>query len=302
MSTPTTNRESFESNPALFIERLIKDFTAQSPSNELKVTGGGRIFDEPLVGFADGDDSIFEDYKRIIGPHHFTPREALDLHLRSKNGGRYEPPSRLSVISIIMPASKQTRLDQRRETVVGSLRWNRTRWHGQDFMNELSRHIVSALEGLGRQAVAPELASFHKTDLKGFTSSWSQRHIAYAAGLGAFGLSDGLITPRGMAMRCASVVTDVAIPPTPRRFKDHHGACLFYVGEKCGRCIARCPAGAISEAGHDKKKCSDYLTYGREIVKQRGQEAEYIGHYPGCGLCQTKVPCEAGIPKAASAG
>ncbi len=23
----------------------------------------------------------------------------------------------------------------------------------------------------------------------------------------------------------------------------------------------------------------------------------YMGHYSGCGLCQTGVPCEAGIPK-----
>jgi epoxyqueuosine reductase QueG len=151
---------------------------------------------------------------------------------------------------------------------------------------------------MGTHAVAPELASFHKVDLKGFTSSWSQRHVAYAAGLGTFGLSDGFITHRGIAMRCASVVTDVAIKAARRPFKDHYGACLFYQGGECGKCIQRCPAGAISEKGHDKKKCSDYLTYGREIVRQRGQEAEYIGLYPGCGLCQTKVPCEAGIPKA----
>jgi epoxyqueuosine reductase QueG len=92
------------------------------------------------------------------------------------------------------------------------------------------------------------------------------------------------------------VVTDVALPPTPRSFGDHHGACLFYHGEMCGRCIGRCPAGAISAQGHDKKKCSDYLNFGRQIVKERGQERDYIGHYPGCGLCQTKVPCEDRIP------
>jgi len=76
---------------------------------------------------------------------------------------------------------------------------------------------VSLLEGLGYQAVAPELADFFK--LKnlpgGYVTNWSQRHIAYAAGLGTFSLNDGFITTKGMAMRCGSVVTDALIPPSP---------------------------------------------------------------------------------------
>jgi epoxyqueuosine reductase QueG len=34
-----------------------------------------------------------------------------------------------------------------------------------------------------------------------FSSNWSERHAAYTAGLGTFGLCDGLITPLGKAMR-----------------------------------------------------------------------------------------------------
>jgi len=48
----------------------------------------------------------------------------------------------------------------------------------------------------------------------GLASNWSQRHIAYAAGLGTFSLSDGFITPKGIAMRCGSVVCDAALSPT----------------------------------------------------------------------------------------
>jgi epoxyqueuosine reductase len=295
MTAMSLEAGSFASDPASSVESSIRRWVRESPSNVLRDLGGGPIFDEPLVGFADGDDPLFGEYKTIVGAHHLTPREALDLH-RSVNR-----PSPVTVISFIMPVSRQTRLKQREETGIPSLQWNRTRWHGQDFIYELSRQLVSLLEGLGYRAVAPETATFHKVDVRAFTSNWSQRHIAYAAGLGTFGLTDGFLTPRGLAMRCGSVVTDAAIAPTRRSFKDHYAACLFYQGKECGRCIQRCPAGAISGQGHDKQKCLDYLNIRqKEMVRELGREAEFIGRYPGCGLCQTRVPCEAGIPATAT--
>lgn len=292
------NRTLFEEAPAAFLETAIKEYVATSPANCLESLGGGCIFDEPLVGFADGDDAIFQDYKEIIGNFHLTPREALEKHVESK-GSSQEHPSALSVISFILPVTYETRLSLRKETTVPSLRWNHTRWHGQDLINELSRYVVSLLESQGYRAVAPELADFFKLKNlpNGYVSNWSQRHIAYAAGLGTFSLNDGFITPRGMAMRCGSVVTDARIPPTPRIYKDHLANCLFYSEGSCRRCAERCPAGAITELGHDKNKCVEFLfTRQKEIVKELGREDGYIGRYLGCGLCQTKVPCEARIP------
>jgi len=292
------NRKLFEADPAAFLEKAIKEYVATSPGNRLDSFDGGCIFDEPLVGFADGDDTIFQNYKSIIGDFHLTPREALGKRLESKENSR-ERPARVNAISFILPVTYQTRLSLRKETSVPSLRWNHTRWHGQDFIDELSRYVVSLLEGLGYQAVAPELADFFK--LKnlpgGYVSNWSQRHVAYAAGLGTFSLNDGFITTKGMAMRCGSVVTDALIPPSPRIYKDHLANCLFYSDGSCRRCVERCPAGAISEQGHDKNKCLEFLfARQKEILKEMGREEGYIGRYLGCGLCQTEVPCEAGIP------
>jgi epoxyqueuosine reductase QueG len=100
-----------------------------------------------------------------------------------------------------------------------------------------------------------------------------------------------------MAMRCGSVVTDARIPPSLRVYKDYLANCLFYSDRSCMRCAERCPAGAISEQGHDKNKCREFLsTRQKEIVKELGRGEGYIGRYLGCGLCQTKVPCEARIP------
>jgi len=292
------NRELFEADTAAILEKAIKEYVATSPANRLESLDGGRIFDEPLVGFADGDDPIFEDYKKIIGDFHLTPWEALAKHLASK-GNSQEHMSAVSVISFILPITYDTRLSLRKETMVPSLRWNHTRWLGQNLINELSRYVVSLLEGLGYQAVAPELTDFFKLKNlpSGYISNWSQRHIAYAAGLGTFSLNDGFITPKGMAMRCGSVVTDAKIPPTPRIYKDHLANCLFYNDGSCRRCAERCPAGAISQRGHDKNKCLEFLFIRqKEIVKELGREEGYIGRYLGCGLCQTKVPCEDRIP------
>ena len=68
-------------NPNQVIEDEIRSYVATSPNNQLP-TFGEVIWDEPLVGYADGDDPIFSEYKNIIGDFHMTPREALETHVR----------------------------------------------------------------------------------------------------------------------------------------------------------------------------------------------------------------------------
>lgn len=300
------NKEQFEKNPALFLEHAIKEYVASSPGNRLAAFNNGPIFDEPLVGFADGDDPIFQDYKSIIGDFHWTPREALAAHLRDRGADGEKETRSVGVISFVLPITYETRLSLRRESRVPSLRWNHTRWQGQDLINELANYVASLLEELGYQAVVPELATFYKvfSSEPGIrVSNWSLRHVAYAAGLGTFSLSDAFITPRGLAMRCGSVVSDLALTPSPRVYENHLANCLFYRDESCRRCIERCPVGAISEQGHDKKRCREFLfEEQRTILKELGREEGYIGRYLGCGLCLTKVPCESRIPPSARLG
>jgi epoxyqueuosine reductase QueG len=113
--------------------------------------------------------------------------------------------------------------------------------------------------------------------------------------LGTFGLCDGLITPLGKAVRVGSVIARIRIPPTYRPYKGHHEYCLFYSRGLCKKCIARCPVGALSEAGHDKKKCRSHV----RPVTEDYVKAHYGFDGYGCGLCQTGVPCESRIPLAA---
>ena len=281
----TEEQERFLADPLAFLKKEAKEYLEASPANRPPSFGGDAIFDEPLLGFADGDDPIFQSYKTIVGDSHITPGEALERHLRAAGVGNERRPPRVSVISVVFPITHGTRLGLREETLVTSLRWNHTRWLGQKLVEEVMRHIASVVERMGYRAVVPGLADFYKTtdSPTGMVSNWSERHVAYAAGLGTFSLSDGLITPKGVAVRCASVVTDALLPASPRTYPNHMANCLFYKDRSCRRCIERCPAGAITEQGHDRLRCRDFLfKEQRDIMKSMGREEGYIGTYMGC--------------------
>ena len=123
-------------------------------------------------------------------------------------------------------------------------------------------HVTGTLEKAGVLSVAPSRAPFRTLSVSeryGLASSWSERHAAYVSGLGTFGLCDGLITPVGKAMKCGSVIARIVISPTPRPYIDHHAWCLYYASGTCGLCIEHCPAAALSERGHDKVRCWEYV-------------------------------------------
>jgi epoxyqueuosine reductase QueG len=200
-----------------------------------------------------------------------------------------------TVICWILPITRATRESNRREERMPSLAWALTRAHGERFNTLLRMHLVELYRFLGVQAVAPLLSGMWrpvKETPVGMASTWSERHAAYAAGLGTFSLSDGLITEKGIAHRCGSVITEEVIPPTPRSYADPWSNCLYFREGGCGLCIPRCPAGAISWQGHDKDKCQEYV-YGT-LRNSAGQL--YGIMETGCGLCQTSVPCESRVP------
>lgn len=283
-------KHCFQIGPAGFISEAVKSFTRTSPANRLP---GSKepIFDEPLVGFAAGDDPLFDEYRRIIAPTHLTPHQALAQAYGIRPDDLL---TEISAISWILPVSAETRRANRRQTAVPALVWSQTRWHGEDFNNALRGYLIRLLTGLGYRATAPAIQPFFQvsTDNQGPLSNWSERHIAYAAGLGTFSLSDGFITPRGIAHRCGSVITDLGLPPTPRTAADIHANCLYYADGSCQACVARCPVAAITpQRGHDKVKCRQYLYGDLEPLKEK-----YEVGVVGCGLCQTNVPCEAANP------
>ena len=270
----------------------IQQLVAGDPLNRHPSTGS-RMFDEAVVGFADGRDPLFTEYKSIIGDFHFTPVEVL----QSCGIAHAE---QISVVCWILPIAGEAKASNRTQSSYPSLLWSHVRHHGEAFNDHVRKEILGVVEALGGVGAAPVFMDGfrveHSDDGRIIGSTWSERHVMYAAGLGTFSLSDGFITPRGIAMRCGSVVTTLKLRPSRRLAADFRYNCLFYRGtndkQVCGRCIDRCPAGAITEEGHDKDLCRLYI---RDRVEPEVKD-RYRVEITGCGLCQTGVPCESGIP------
>ena len=264
------------------LERLVA-MLAENRHSELPEP----IFARPLVGFAAADDPLFARYREVVGPFHRTPCEWLQAAGHEAATG--------TVISWILPIAAATRASNRIQQEEPSRQWAITRTFGEACNNRLREELVAWLVERGHAAVAPVLhPQWAGCEVPGVgpASNWSERHAAYAAGLGTFSLNDGLITAAGIAHRCGSVVTDLILPAEPRPYAGVRDWCLFHARQGCGVCMRRCPVGAISAAGHDKLSCREY-TYG--VLQPRLKEAYGVA-IAGCGLCQTGVPCEAANP------
>ena len=275
---------------ATWVQGVIADLLADPTVNTLQHDTREPAWADPLVGFARGEDAIWSQYKDVVGPFHWLPEEIFALTFPDLDASAQD----LTVVSWVLPQTEQVKADNRLQTQYPAERWARSRIFGEKTNNILRRRVAETLTESGFPATAPMLSPSFESRRGGpfvFSSTWSERHAAYAAGLGTFGLCDGLITARGKAIRAGSVVARISIPETPRPYTDHHAYCLFYSHGTCGECIERCPAGAVSEQGHDKARCKEHLGRTRAYVHENFGFEGY-----GCGLCQTGVPCESGIP------
>ena len=235
---------------------------------------GIRIFGHPVFAIGAADDDIFNKYKSpdVIGDYFIPPAEWL--------------PGAKSVISFFLPYTERIKTSNAADYKWPSNEWLHGRYEGQIFMKELSYHIHSLLIGAGHKSLIPAFDDRLRAGVgesqKRYASSWSERHAAYACGLGTFGLSNGLITEKGVCGRFGSVLTDLDLPKDVRRYDGVYDYCNM-----CGECVSHCPAGAISiNGGQNPFKCSDFLDRTSEKHKPRY----------GCGKCQVNVPCESAIP------
>lgn len=226
-----------------------------------------KIYDPPLFGVADALDPLWARLKEagVIGPGHRSPGEWL--------------PGARSVVSYFLPYSPQVRRANRGKGGAAT-EWIYGQWEGAKFNAALVNFLVKTLEAAGAKAMAPMVDPRYKTvDLR---CNWSERHTAFIAGLGTFGLSHALITPLGAAGRFGSVITDAGLEPTLRAYQEANAYC-----RTCGICIGRCPCQAITAAGKNHKLCLEY---------EDATLALYSPRY-GCGKCMTGVPCEGRIPR-----
>lgn len=266
--------------------------------------GGGKIFSNPLIGVAQGNDSIFFKFKESVGSEHYTP-----LEMWLANGQKQIPASSLHTVSIIYPFTNEIRKESITpitlpKMVLPAEIYSVARNFAKGFRNYIMEQIVHFFQNKGYNAVSGKLSeAYTLVAKKDFYSTWSENHIAFAAGLGTFGLHEGLITDLGCNIRLASVITDAPLNITLRKSDEPYANCLYYAKGTCRECARNCPANAITEKGYDKTKCNKYRNkVAREMVPRikpilksysRRINWKYKAHnYPvGCELCQFGVKC-----------
>jgi epoxyqueuosine reductase QueG len=256
-----------------FLARAI----STDPRNLLPEGEHLRIWEAPIVGVASGDDPLFAELKKpgIVGPIHLSPDEWL--------------PGAKSVISYFMPYNKAIRKSYQIRSPLPSLEWASARRNGELCNNVLRRALIRLLEKHGGRGIAPSIEKHYQA--VSMIPMWSERHAAFIAGVGTFGIHGGLITQQGVAGRIGSVITDIEIAPTPRPYAGVYDYCPYPDKGTCGACIPRCPVDAIATDGRDNQRC---LHQGRDVVGDHFRE----WGYHSCGHCLTHLPCADRIPDA----
>ncbi|MBQ3865088.1 MAG: 4Fe-4S binding protein [Clostridia bacterium] len=269
--------------------RLWNEIPGNILSEEMEIRPeyiGIPMWAEPIIGFGSAEDPLFAEYKKpgVIGPWHRSPKEWL--------------PEARTVISFFFPAGKEVRETNRKEKEHSSVLWSYARIEGQAFITAFMEAVAGWFREQGYAACVPSsderfqsvvggkgISGYPEITEETYGSTWSERHAAYACGMGTFALSKGLITARGIAGRYGSVIVSAEFAPDPRPYTGIYDYCI-----RCGACIRRCPANAIDLAnGKDHTKCAPYVSWTRTVLAPRF----------GCGLCQTGVPCEMQIPNPA---
>ncbi len=260
------------------LQDSINDLLLKDPGNQLP--NGNFIFEQPLLGFASAADPIFKKFcqQHIIGSFFRQPKAWL--------------PTASTVISYFLPFSEFVRR-KHSSSKMPSVEWLHGRFLGEIFNDKLRKFLVKELRNLGGESSAPVMHHDFIADYNIYSSNWSERHVAYAAGLGSFGLNRSLITVKGVAGRFGSVITDLKFLATPRLVNNPFENCPFLANQSCGVCIKRCPAGAITAQGKNKSACYHYMFIEDHIKKLRDK---YGYKHSICGKCQVNVPCEESIP------
>lgn len=283
---------------------FVEHASLESALNRLpEQFGGGRIFNRPIVGVAAGGDPIFSRYKKVVSPEHRSPPEIwLDSGLSLED----DETQVLSVLSIAFPYVRRIRDEGAKAVTMPPDIYSLGRNYANDFISDIQNRTVAFLKDRGYRAMAPSMSeSFRilsQKEAPQFYSTWSERHIAFACGLGTFSLHEGLITEVGCNVRFGSIITDAPLEATPRKSDEPYANCLHYTSGECRKCAERCPGDAIDENGHDKVKC---YAYGQIVAKemsarlaptlrpreQKTAEGTRVSYAVGCAFCQFGVPC-----------
>ncbi|WP_041595800.1 hypothetical protein [Halanaerobium hydrogeniformans] len=244
------------------IETLIKDFVACYQRTE-DVKSNWR---EAIVRFADAD----QNFKELISPAHALATDYL-------TGAK-------TIIAYFLPYAKEI-VDSNIEGRYSSHEWALAYIETNNLIVELDEYLKQELNKLGfNSAVISPRENFYQAEKP---ADWSHRHMAYYAGMGAFGLNNMLITDQGCCGRFGSIITTLDITTDRTTNREY---CLYKNGEGCQLCVENCITNALKVDSFNGEKCYKILLYNDVLHSDIHVPTEV------CGKCCVGVPCSMSNP------
>lgn len=125
--------------------RDCKTLFGDTEGNTVDIPGIGPtvLFEEPLIGFADAGDEIFETFRRkeVVGPNYMAPAEWLT--------------AARTVVSMFLPFSEAVRSSNRADKTDPSDEWLYARIEGQEFIGKYMETVKQCMEEHGIDACVP---------------------------------------------------------------------------------------------------------------------------------------------------
>ncbi len=245
----------------------LEPFIAAFVQREVDRADTETRYRPPLVGFADAADPRFLQLREVAEPTHLLPGDLL--------------PAARSVVSFFLPFAEEIVKANRAQPREVACQWALAYVETNALINRIAQRLITSLAERGVQAAAEPAT--HNWDPVTLISRWSHKSVAAIAGLGSFGLHHMLITDAGCAGRFGSLVLDAALEPTSAPGTAVRERCRYLRDGSCMICVQRCPVGALTEKGLDKRRCYEWLLQVADRFRQ-------LGLADVCGKCATG-PC-----------
>ena len=191
-----------------------------------------------------------------------------------------------TVIAYFIPFTKET-VTSNSKGKFASKQWAQSYTETNKLIIDLNSALTDMLKK--HSFLAATTLPTHNFDEAKLVSIWSQKHVAYIAGLGKFGLHHMLITEKGCCGRLGSIITNAKITPTPINPEEF---CLYKLDGSCGVCIKKCALKVLKIDEFDKQACY------RKCLRNATMYAD-LGVTDVCGKCVAMTPCSFSNPSKA---
>lgn len=239
------------------ITEWVKNFVKMYAENN----NVNNVWREPVVGFAGANSEYVRKLKEIIMPEHKMPEDFLT--------------DATIIIVYFLPFTREiANSNVNTKTNDASHEWALGYTYTDEIVPQLNSFLKQKIEESGWKAEIPSGIGMQEDILK---SNWSHRHLAYAAGMGTFGINNMLITKQGCCGRYSSIVCNIPLEPDePYKYE----LCLYKSKGICKKCVENCYSGALTLDGFDRFKCYEACMKNIDVF---GVDV--------CGKCTTGIPC-----------